>query len=213
MTLSRRVSAQLRYVRVANTLREAIRDGTYQPGERLPRQHDLASNFNVAFSTLKQALDLLEVEGYVVRKIGQGTYAAFPKEHQRIALVVDDDQDVRDFFKRVLSNNGWESIAVASGEKALSQLNEHRFDLIFLDLVMAGMNGAKTFKEIRQIEPEVQIVVVTAYPDSALLSEALQIGPFAVMKKPFSVEELQGVLKYISSGSETATGAGWPGTV
>ena len=204
MAVSRRTSPGLRYVRVANTLREAIRDGTYQPGERLPRQHDLASEHNVAFSTLKQALDLLELEGYVVRKVGQGTYAAVPEEHTPIALVVDDDADIRHFFKRVLSNNGWDSIDVASGEEALSQLNGHRFDLIFLDLVMAGMNGAETVRAIRRVDPEAHVVIVTAYPDSALMSEALQAGPLAVMRKPFAPGEVEIVLTRTPRGAQPA---------
>ena len=62
-------------------------------------QRDLAKGFNVAFTNLKLALDHLEVAGYVVRKIGQGNCAACPEEYQRIVLVVDDDQDVRDFFE------------------------------------------------------------------------------------------------------------------
>ena len=100
------MAPELRDVRAANAVRVAISDGAYQPVERLPRQHDLAREHNVAFTTLKKALDLLEVEGCVVRKIGQGTYAAVPEEDNQIALVADDDQDVGDFFKRVLSNNG-----------------------------------------------------------------------------------------------------------
>ena len=68
----------LRYLRVADSIRRMVLEGVYQPGDRMPRQHDLAKEHNVAFGTLKQALDLLEGEGYVVRKVGQGTYACLP---------------------------------------------------------------------------------------------------------------------------------------
>lgn len=70
----------LRYVIVANRLRHSIQTGVYSPGERLPQQHDLAREQNVAFNTLKAALDILEREGYVVRKVGVGTYASLPEE-------------------------------------------------------------------------------------------------------------------------------------
>lgn len=53
------MTSQLRYVNVAKTIRQKILDGEYAPGEQLPRQHDLAKEHNVAFNTLKQALDLL----------------------------------------------------------------------------------------------------------------------------------------------------------
>lgn len=66
---------------------------------------------------------------------------------------------------------------------------------------MAGMNGAETFREIGRVGPEAFVVVVTAYPDSTLMSEALQTGPLAVMRKPCSVEELEVVLKYVRRSS------------
>ena len=194
----------MRYVRVANTLRQAIRDGMYQPGERLPRQHDLASEHNVAFSTLKQALDILELEGYVVRKVGQGTYAAVPEEQKRIALVVDDDKDIRDLLSVVLVRSGWKAVLAESGRAALEMLNDQRFDLIFLDLVMPEMDGARTFREIRRIDPEANVIIVTAYPNSALMFDVLQVGPFGMMKKPFTLDEFHRVLGYAAARSEPA---------
>jgi CheY-like chemotaxis protein len=184
----------LRYLRVASALRKKVQDGVYQPGEQLPRQHDLARDHNVCFNTLKQALDLLEREGYVVRKVGQGTYAALPVDHTPIALVVDDDANIRELLARALASSGWRCADAPGGEAALEQLQGQRFNLVFLDLLMPGMNGAETFREIRQIDPVANVVIITAYPDSALMSEALQVGPFAVMRKPFSLEELRVVL-------------------
>ena len=199
-----RASPELRYVRVANALRKAICDGTYQPGERLPRQHDLASAHNVAFSTLKQALDLLELEGYVVRKVGQGTYAAVPEDRSKIALVVDDDEEIRVLFSRALAASGWKMVAARSGIAALERLQEQRFDLIFIDLVMPEMDGARTFREIRKVDPDAIVMIVTAYPNSALMFDVLQVGPFGMMKKPFTLDELHRVLEYVEEGSESA---------
>ena len=103
MTSSHDKSLDLRYLRVANPLRQKGRDRLYQPGERLPRQHDLAREHNVSFITLKNALDILEQEGYVVRQVGQGTCAALPQEQIRVALVVDDDEGIRRLFPRALA--------------------------------------------------------------------------------------------------------------
>ena len=112
----------LRYLRVANSLRKRVLEGVYQPGERRPRQHDLAKEYNVAFTTLKRALDILEAEGFVVRKIGQGTYAALPQRHTPSALVVDDDENIRTYFARTLETSGWESVLAESGEMALERM-------------------------------------------------------------------------------------------
>jgi CheY-like chemotaxis protein len=204
MTFSPYDNLGLRYLRVANALRKKMQDGVYQPGEQLPKQHDLARDHNVSFNTLKQALDLLEREGYVVRKVGQGTYAALPVDHTPIALVVDDDSNIRELLARALARHGWRSTVAQGGEAALEQLQGQRFNLVFLDLMMPGMNGAETFREIRQIDPVANVVIITAYPDSALMSEALQVGPFAVMRKPFSLEELRVVLGQGASAPELA---------
>ena len=197
MSTFRHQPSQLRYLNVANSLRQKIRESAYLPGQRLPRQQDLAKEYNVAFNTLKQALDVLEREGYLVRKLGQGTYAALPGDSTPAALIVDDEPGVRRLFTRTLAKHGWAVVSAASGVEALAILQEQRFDLIFLDLVLPGMNGPATFKEIRCRDPEAHVVLVTAYPDPTLMSEALQAGPFAVMRKPFTLQELQIVINSV----------------
>ena len=79
-----------RYLKVADDLRGQILDGKYESGHRLPRQHDLAKAHGVSFSTLNRALDILESEGYVSRKIGQGTYAAMPTNGKHPTLSQQD---------------------------------------------------------------------------------------------------------------------------
>ena len=67
-----------RFQQVAHTIRERILSGHYSEGERLPSQHRMAREFDVAFNTFKAALDTLESEGYVTRRVGNGTFAAKP---------------------------------------------------------------------------------------------------------------------------------------
>ena len=154
----------LRYLRVARSLMARVVDGEYKPHERLPRRHDLAREYRVSFTTIKHALDILEQEGYVVRKAGQGTYASLPDKHPPVALVVDDDQSAARVIARAVESSGWESVVATSGQAALEEIKRLEFDLILLDLVMPGMNGVDTFREIREIDRDVQVVVATAYP-------------------------------------------------
>ncbi|MDA1129704.1 MAG: response regulator [Chloroflexi bacterium] len=186
--------SRLRYITVANSIRKAILDGVYAPGERLSRQHDLAKEHDVAFNTLKQALDLLSQEGYIIRKVGQGTYAALPVSQVPTALVVDDDAQIRIVLARALSAHKWNPTAVGSGEAALGELEDQTFDLIFLDLMLAGMNGAQTFQEILRKDPTAQVVIVTGFPDSKMMAAALETGPFAVMSKPYTLKALHTLL-------------------
>ncbi len=117
--------------------------------------------------------------------------------------MIDDDEGVRGFFSVALAERGWDCVLAASGQEGLDRLAERRFDLVFLDLVMPGMTGAETFGLIRQMERDVGVVIITAYPNSEQMARALQVGPFALMKKPFALAELAMVL-------DTQTKAGVP---
>ena len=179
-----------RYVRVADAIRSQVLSGHYQPGEQLRPQHELAREHGVAFTTLKKALDLLTDEGYVVRRVGIGTYASLPREARQAALVVDDEQNTRSFMSRAIEQHGWRCVTAASGREALERVAEEPFDLIFLDLAMPGMTGAETFGGIRRVDPGTNVVIITAFPDSVLMAEALRVGRFSLLPKPFGPEQL-----------------------
>ena len=185
----------LRYINVANLLRNRVLQGEYKSGERLPSQHDLAKDLNVALNTLQSALNILGREGYVTRKTGQGTFIALPVEHRPTALVVDDETNIREFFSRALDVEGWNSVAVESGQLALDQLAQQQFDLVFLDLVMSGMNGAATFREIREINTQVNVVICTAHAESVLMQQVLDVGPVTLIRKPIRLDQLNPVLR------------------
>ena len=180
-----------RYVRVADAIRSQVLSGSYPPGERLSPQHELAREHGVAFTTLHRALDLLTEEGYVVRHVGQGTYASLPREVRQSALVVDDESNTRSFMARAIRQHGWRCTAVSSGAQALDRLADGQFDLIFLDLAMPGMNGAETFGAIRRVDPGANVVIITAYPDSDLMADALGVGRFSLLPKPFGPDQLR----------------------
>ena len=91
--------------------------------------------------------------------------------------------------------------ALEERDRSLERLQEQRFDLIFIDLVMPEMDGARTFREIRKVDPDANVMIVTAYPNSALMFDVLQVGPFGMMKKPFTLDELHRVLGYVEEGS------------
>ena len=180
----------LRYLRVANDLRRRIVGEVYQDGERLPPQHQLAQSYGVAFNTLRQALDLLEREGYVVRKLGSGTYVHLPSETKRSVLVVDDDETIRQLFIRSISSDEWDVEAVGIGAEALERLEKRTYDLVFLDMVMPGMSGAETLAAIRARGWDCPVVIITAYPDSTLIAQALATGPVSLLLKPFTQHDL-----------------------
>ena len=192
-------------------MRQKIRDGIYRPGERLRRQHDMARDYGVAFATLKQSLDILEREGYIVRRPGRGTYAALPMKTMRRALVVDKDVAMRRYYKQELNRVEWDAIAVATGAVALENLREGKFDAIFLDLSTQGVDGVHTFQEIRRIDPRARVVMVVTHSDLDLVRAAISVGTFVVMRKPFGLESIRIALGTLQpSAGAAVVGASMP---
>lgn len=192
-----------RYVQVANSIRSQVLSGHYKPGQQLLPQHELAREHGVAFTTLKKALDVLTDEGYVVRRVGRGTYASLPRRVRQSALVVDDEPAARSFMARAIEQYEWRCVSASSGAEALERVAEERFDLIFLDLAMPGMSGAQTFGEIRRLDPGANVVIITAYPDSDLMADALRVGRFSLLPKPFGPNQLRLTLDAAAARPET----------
>jgi DNA-binding NtrC family response regulator len=82
-------------------------------------------------------------------------------------------------------------LTAGSGKEALEIVMRSAVDLVILDLAMPGMNGVDTFREIHTIRPALPAMIVTGYPDSELMAQALEIGPFAMMSKPLDLVQLQ----------------------
>lgn len=116
--------------------------------------------------------------------------------HQKAAakgriLVVDDEEIIRQLFRETLQREGHSVLTAQSGSEALKLIKDWDFDLIFLDLKMPKLNGAETFRKIRRISGTVPIVIITGFPISKLMEEALNQGPFGVMKKPFAPSDIR----------------------
>jgi excisionase family DNA binding protein len=116
----------------------------------------------------------------------------------RKVLVVDDEPAICEMYKRALDRRKFSVDAVGSGPEALQAASQNSYDFIFLDLKMPGMNGVETFKEIKKMSLRCLIVIVTAYPDSELLSEAMKLGPLTVILKPFDLGEIQKSIESLS---------------
>ena len=192
---------RLTYLRVADRLRQRILEGSYGPGDRLPKQHDLAKQMEVSLSTLTNALNVLEREFYVVRKAGRGTYVSLPEEHSLTALVVDDEENIRKLLSVFLNARGWQCVGFSSGAEAIEAARGRKFDLVLLDLVMPKMNGVEIFRRLREIDSSVNVVIITAYPDSDLVWEAMHTGPFAILGKPIDFDSLKMFLDSASAVS------------
>ena len=109
-------------------------------------------------------------------------------------LVIEDDETVRDVLRSFLGQKGFEVTLAQNGESGLDLLRAERFDLIFTDLVMPGISGMEVLKEVVALKISVPVVVMTAFGTVQTAVEAMRIGAFDYITKPFNLDELMIVL-------------------
>ena len=120
-----------------------------------------------------------------------GVQTASPSnQHGRIALVVDDDSMIGHLLDSALSSMGWKSVTATSGQEGIEKLRDQKFDIVFLDLMMPQMNGVEAFGKFLELDPNANVVIITGDPYSPLLDQAVEKGPFKVLQKPFTMEQL-----------------------
>ncbi len=111
-------------------------------------------------------------------------------------LVVDDEQSMLEFLEYVLKKEGYGVSSVQESRKALELLSEKPgFDLVISDLRMPDLDGLGLLKASHEIDPEVPFIFMTAYASSDTAIEALKLGAFDYITKPFQVEELTNLIK------------------
>jgi len=105
-------------------------------------------------------------------------------------LIVDDELIMRESLAGWLERDGHEVEKAASGEEALKILKESRFDILLVDIKMEGMSGLDVLKQVKESDPDVEIVMITAYGSIATAIEAMKNGAYEYLLKPFEPDEL-----------------------
>ena len=112
-------------------------------------------------------------------------------------LVVDDDLGLQDLFRTFLKQIGFSRVVVGTAKEAINSLRKQKFDLMFLDLQLPDAPGDQVYKTAKQIDPDLNVIVITGYPDSEILDRILQVSPVTVLKKPLKVEQLNQTVKIL----------------
>lgn len=110
-------------------------------------------------------------------------------------LVVDDEPSLRDVLGIMLKKAGYTTTLAADGEEAVSQVNKEIYDLVITDLKMPGVGGMEVLKAVKSASPDTVVLVVTAFgsPDTAV--EAMKLGAYDYLTKPFQVDEVQLIIR------------------
>jgi len=109
---------------------------------------------------------------------------------QGLILIVDDEPVIRDVLSQLLTSEGYEVEAAASGEEGLQKFGLRTPDLILLDLLMPGQDGIEVLKAVKKIQPQALVIIITAYASVESAIEAMKMGAYDYVQKPFKHEEL-----------------------
>jgi signal transduction histidine kinase len=110
-------------------------------------------------------------------------------------LVVDDERDIREGSKRILSRMGFTVHMASRGEEALDVLQKQEVAIVFLDLKMPGMDGMEVLKHIRERHPDVLVIVITGYATVETAIEAMKKGAYDFIPKPFEPDQMRMVVR------------------
>ncbi|MBN1830494.1 MAG: sigma-54-dependent Fis family transcriptional regulator [Deltaproteobacteria bacterium] len=114
-------------------------------------------------------------------------------------LIVDDELIMRESLAGWLERDGHEVTKTASGEEALEVLKESRFDILLVDIKMEGMSGLDLLKQVKESDPEVSVVMITAYGSISTAIEAMKNGAYDYLLKPFEPDELGVLIEKITA--------------
>lgn len=106
-------------------------------------------------------------------------------------LIVDDEEGLRRLLVRVLGKEGFQAVAVPSGSEALALVAGEDFDLVITDIQMPGMNGLELMRRLKEFDAGLPVIVMTAYGTVENAVEALRIGAYDYLTKPFESDELR----------------------
>jgi DNA-binding NtrC family response regulator len=122
-------------------------------------------------------------------------------------LVVDDELTVCKSIRQALVQEAYEVDMARSGEEALRKEAEKHYDVLIVDLMMPGLSGMDLLKSLKAQDPNSKIIMVTGYPTMKNTVQAMQLGAFDFLPKPFLPSDLRGIVARALSGQKTpATG-------
>ena len=110
-------------------------------------------------------------------------------------LVVDDEEVLQDVLATLVRREGHRPISARTGEDALVILEREDVDLVLLDLMLPGLSGMEVLQKIRENDPDQVVVMITAYSSIEGAIEAMRLGAFHYIPKPFKNEEVLHTLR------------------
>ncbi len=110
-------------------------------------------------------------------------------------LIVDDDKSLREFLEIFLSQEGYKPLVAKDGHEALSLLEKHDVALVLSDIRMPEMDGVDLLRRIKQKDPDIPVILITAFASLETAVDAMKEGALDYITKPFQLDELREVIE------------------
>jgi len=105
-------------------------------------------------------------------------------------LVIDDETIVHESCNRILTEEGYTIDSAFTGQEGFTKIEEGSYDLVITDLKMPGISGMEALKKIKEDNPNIGIIMITGYSTAETAVEAMKLGAFDYLPKPFTPDEL-----------------------
>ena len=105
-------------------------------------------------------------------------------------LIVDDEEAMRNILLRRLEAELYDCVTASSGEDALDKTARQDFDVVLLDIIMPGLPGLEVLPQLRIRQPHSQVIMVTAVLNRDTIEEAMRLGAYDYVTKPFNFADL-----------------------
>ncbi len=105
-------------------------------------------------------------------------------------LIVEDNKDMQFLLSNILREEGYKIISVGNGARAIQESKKKEPDLVLLDMKLPGMHGMEVFEELRKINKEILVIMITAYGDVKDAVRAMKLGAYDYITKPFDNDDL-----------------------
>jgi len=110
-------------------------------------------------------------------------------------LVVDDDKEICDILTEMLAEEGYQTFSALSGRLALDIVKKKKPELVLMDIKMPKMDGIEVLKRIKKIDKEVVVVMITGYGSLDTAKEAMRLGAYDYVTKPFDLDSIKVVIR------------------
>lgn len=144
------------------------------------------------------------VEDLIEEAVEEGAYAVIYKPFNmdrviqtiekvlknNLILVVDDRLEDRQLFAEILAEKEYQVTIAKDGYEAIEQVKKGNFSIIFIDVKMPGIDGVQTFEQIREIRPDIPVIMITGYSVEEMFKEAVDKGAYACLHKPLDMDKI-----------------------